>query len=755
MSIFSRFLSAAPNNNNPPANNDQVSAEEMYERVRVLNQQQLAKLLHQFERSRRRLSTDQLQGITRHLSILRGQSQDVAHQQLIALCDARLKILQERMANGTASPHPEGDRGPGRSGDISLGGMVGAGIGASLLAWLGFNVHRRGLFGGTAATARSGWRGLFGLTSLTARAGTNTLGFAWNHPVLAALGIGMGAGVTKNIVDYMQSNRNSLIQEIEGIARERGVEPERAARDVGHRIGDYIRSAGSSTVDTFVKGVVWVCRGEIDPQTGAIKLPHSSLTPPFFVAYQAGERSRWAGSQTWRYLQGFKVNPFKTREVRMLEAADAVGGMAGDRTKKIESVHAEIEKIKKIDPVRGAKLEANFAKAVNARTAGELSSIVSDAKNVNSQNLTDYTKQKDMIHREILKVEENIRTGKNIPTGMSVEEYKNAERTKINKMVQGHHDELAKRKVDLGQKYVDSMNSHTKSRLDKMGGGYVEGTRKSMENAGYSFTKIPGGKWILRGAVGYSMMPLAMEIGSATMNSLEGNVKQKRLKEKKEGGEVLTENEEKELQRLENQWKAVGWDLAQVGGCFIPIVGEAIDFHGAITGKDLNGRDLSTASRVTMGVMGTLGTGSLILAPFTGGVSIACFRGLRGVSGASKAVKGAKTVEQGIDALHKSTQVIEGAKAITTVTRAQKAAMAGRSGIQMARSGMQVYTYGMLGYSLSCGAIDFVQHNRIGEIKERTAQFVEHVGETATDHIPGHRPTTNQAPSERPLQGTQ
>ncbi|MBI5155730.1 hypothetical protein HZA45_00495 [Candidatus Peregrinibacteria bacterium] len=749
MSIFSRFLPAAPNNNNPPANNDPESVEKMRKSVRTLNQQQLAKLLNQFERNRRQLSTEQLQIIEDHLNDLRGRSQDAAHQQLISLCDARLKILQERMANGTASPHPEGDGGPGRNSGVGVGAMIGAGVGASILAWLGFNVHRRGLFGGTAATARSGWRGLFGLTSLTTRTGVNTLGFAFNNPILAAMGIGVGAGVTKNIVDYMQQNRNSLIQEIEGIARERGIEPERVAQDIGHRIGDYIRSAGSSTVDTFVKGVVWVCRGTINPETGAITLPHATLTPPFFTAYKAGMRSRASGGAVVRYLEGFRLNPFQSTEKVAAGMADAIGHQSLDRIDQIKAVNIEIEKIRKTDPVRAAKLEKEFAKALNVTVgSSDMNKIVSDATNFDIKNRTTYTNHQELIHKKILECEEAIRTGKGIPNGQSVEEFKTASRKEIDKLVKAQHSDLAAKKIDLGQQYVDGMNTRTKARMDKQGGGYIDGTRRAMENAGYKFTQIPGGKWILRGAVGYSMMPLAMEAASATMNTLEGNVKEKRLKEKKDAGHTLSENEEKELHRLENQWKAVGWDIAQVGGGFIPGIGEFIDFKGAITGKDLNDRDLDTMSRVTMGVMGGLGTASLALAPFTGGVSVLGFRVIRGASAAGKGLKAAKNLEKSNQTIDASTKAIDAAKKMATVTRAQKAAMTGRNALQMARNGMQIYTYGMLGYSLTCGAVDFVQHNRIGEIKERAAGFVEHLGDHATEHIPGYRPVPNQAPSE-------
>ena len=743
MSIFSRFLPAAPNNNPQGNNNDQESVEKMRKSVRTLNQQQLAKLLNQFERNRRQLSGEQLRIIEDHLNDLRGRSQDAAHQQLISLCDARLKILQERMANGGGENN---QREPGLS-NTSMGAMVGGGIGAAILSWLGFrSIRRNGIFGAARSATGTGWRGMLGLGRMTGRTGLYAASNPLQAAILGGLGLGLGAGVTKEIRDYMQLNRDSLVREIEGIARERNIEPQQAAHDVGHRIGDYIRSAGSSTVDTFIKGIVYVCQGTINPETGAIVLPHSTLRPHFWVAYQAGTRSRWASGKIWRNVQPWLGSGFQTTTQKMMSIADIAVGQSVDRAKRIDDVHKEIKFLEKKGDLAGAKkLENKLAKALNIEinkdTGTKLQLIAGEAEALHRKNITDFPKISESVRNDLQRIEDRIRTGKDIPTGTSVESWKRTELQKVQDKMDKHYSDLKDRKIDLGNQYAKTANDHAKARMDTAGGGVLDRTRNKMEKAGITVTGATKvGNFAVKAAIGWSLFPLMAETASATMNMAEGDVKQKNLRKKKEDGYALTENEERELKRLENQWKAVGWDAAQLGGGFLPVVGEAIDFYGAISGKDLNDRQLSTMSRVTMGVMGTLGVGSLVLAPLTGGISVIGFRAIRGGRAASKALNTAKGAEQGVKALEQSTKFIDTARKIGTLTTVQKTARAGRTAIQTTRSGMQIFSYGMLGYQMGAGAVDFLSHNRIGEMKERAAKFTESIGDTVADHIPGHRP---------------
>lgn len=739
MSLFSRFPQApSPVPSEHPSPEVLMKFEKSVGEIRRV--EQLSKFLCS-ERNRRRLSLEQIEIIQRRLGALAGEVHTDAHRKTVEQCEKQLDDLRARLENGEAANKEHSNEG-------GMAARLGLGIGASILGIFGLrSIVRHGPLG----PVRGLFRGVHGVAGGGGRLGLGTLNIARRNPIMTALLAGLGIGATVQVREYINQNSDALTRELEAIARENGESAENVAQRSGKRLADFIRSAGSSTVNTFVKGIVFVFRGTIDPATGAVTLPHSSLRPAFWVAYQAGQRSRFSSGKIWRTAERLLPLGMRNRTEQLIGRADMIGAQSNDRARVIDQTYKQINAER--DPVKRAALERRLAAALNVEinvdTGKRLRMIAAEAEALHKQNLSAFGPQQERIRQDIQRVEDNIRTGRNIPTGTTVEKYKLAERQRIDNVVKAQFTELEKRKIDLGNQFVAAASAHTKSRLDAAGGGVLDATRKTMENTGYKFARIPGGKWVVKAAVGYSLLPLGMEFASAFTNTLEGNPKLKRLEARKAKGERLTENEGRELQRLKNQWVSVGLDAGQIAGGFIPVVGEVLDFKAAITGKDLNGRDLSTVSRVTSGVMGTLGAASLLLAPFTFGGSAVAFRAIRGGTAAGKALSKVKNVNQGINALHQSTKFIDTTRAAGTLSTAQKAAMGARSAITTARSGMQVFSYGLLGYHLGAGAVDFAQTSakKIEDWRTRAAEFTEHAVDGIRSDVPRRR-MRGQSPEE-------
>lgn len=94
--------------------------------------------------------------------------------------------------------------------------------------------------------------------------------------------------------------------------------------------------------------------------------------------------------------------------------------------------------------------------------------------------------------------------------------------------------------------------------------------------------------------------------------------------------------------RGEAKWGEVGYDLAEAGAGFVPVVGTALDFKSAFTGKSLSGRQLSTGERWASFGFGCIGVvadvGTLL-----GGIGY----GLRAGVAAGRGARVAKTVANG------------------------------------------------------------------------------------------------------------
>ncbi len=776
MGIFSFFRpapSSAPSEQT--AGTSAEATEKLRKSVATMNHEQLNRLLQRIERGRRQLTEEELSTIEEHMEHLAGTIRDDSNAHAIKNSRSLLASLRSRTndGSGAASAQEASQEGGG-----SLTGSLGFKFGAGILSFFGLrSLIRHGPMG----PVRGLFTGARGVAGGSGRLGLGAVNFARRNPLMAALTAGLGIGVGVRVHEYLNQNSDALTTEIEAVARETGQPAQEVARRTGERIADFIRSAGSSTVDTFVKGVVFVFQGTIDPETGAITLPHSSLRPAFWVAYQAGQRAQFGSSRTWRYLQGFRLNPFKAKEERMLGIVETAGKQSGDRARQIKFLANEADTLYRTvnNPAVSAAERANAERRLkpiletlngherissgtntstrpldkgDIDTGRRLQAIAAEADQLHARNTTDFPALRSSINAELVTVEQNVRNGTGMSVGESVEDYKK-------RMLFGDHGihtrvshsmkELEARKMSLGQQYANALTAHTRGRLDTAGGGYIDATRKTMENTGYKFARIPAGKWVVRAAVGYSLLPMGMETLSYFTNLAEGNPKLRRLQEMKASGSVMSETEVRELSRLENLGTSVRNDWIQFGGGFVPVVGEALDFKAAFTGRDLNGRELSTASRVTSGVMGVLGTASLVLAPFTFGGSAVAWRAVRGGASAGRALRRANNVEDSVRAVRQSSQFIEQARGVGQLSGVQRAAVGARGYVQMARSGMQIYTYGHLGYHLGAGAVDFAATSaqKIAGVKERAADFVEGLDERVLHDGP-QRLLPGQAPEE-------
>lgn len=196
---------------------------------------------------------------------------------------------------------------------------------------------------------------------------------------------------------------------------------------------------------------------------------------------------------------------------------------------------------------------------------------------------------------------------------------------------------------------------------------------------------------------------------------------------KLQSGTALTADEMAEMQRLEGQYVVdemserawtTGKDWLQVGGGFVPVVGELIDFNAAFTGKDLNGRDLSTEARVTNGVMGTLGAASIGLGFFTGGLSIVAFRGIRTAIAGRRAwqvaratqtvARTARTADQINTTAQAGRSAANAVDAFAATNRAATGVQFAQRAVRTGQRAMQVYVYGHLGIQLTSTVSEWV-----------------------------------------------
>lgn len=742
-SFFPQRPQSRPSEQPDAAEKSLKAFEESLQKVR--SPEQLTRAMRGMERHRTELTERHIDLIQQRLTLLSGSVRTTAIEE----AERKLDELRGHVTGAATNADTSNEALPNNT---NLGTRIGMGIGATVLGWFGLRAIRRdGLLGGIG-----------GLFSRNARRATNTvtgsINFARRNPIMTALLAGMGVGATVQIREYMNANSDALIREIETSAREQGIDPQRHAETTGERLGNFVRTVGSRTVDTLIQGILSVFGGTVDPETGAIHLPHSTLRPPIIIAWQAGVR-RQGGPAWWRAtfgkLGGFLVEPKANAILREARVAGTMAtgqtlglaneanalyremnsGASASRIVDIEKRLREIHRTLHADGRLGVHPGERFEYG-NRNLPQRLEQITAEAERLHRKEHSDFNRHRHEIEQFLRTAENNIRNGNT--DGGSVHKYKEAKLGELDTKVKAYEQMLKDRKIAVGEEFRRAIEFHAEGRMDRIGGGKLYSLTKRMENLGYSFTKLPGAKLVWKGLVGYSFLPLGLEAASYFSNKLEGDHRRKTLERKREEGQRLTAAEEQELHRLQNQGVTLVKDAAQVGGGFIPVVGEAIDFYGAFSGKDLNGRTLSTEARVTMGIMGGLGAASLVLAPFTGGLSVVGFRGLRAAIGTRKAVNAVGAVKQ-----------VERLRAISTVTNTQRTAQSARNLIFTAQRGMQVYTYGLLGVQMYSGAVNLLEtgSERFVAARERFAGAVENTTDQIANRIPGRAPR-GQAPSE-------
>ncbi len=541
---------------------------------------------------------------------------------------------------------------------------------------------------------------------------------AKDHPIFAALVAGLGVTASFGTLKYLQNNAGPITDAIAEKAKKMGV----PGTDVAKSLADKLRTIVDSGVDLGMKGTVIgiasFLGGEYDEETGVVTLGHNTLHSPVVIAYQAGVRRRTGNGLLKSTYSQFVIEDKLTAILKQGQVASANNAEARayqelpkkllaqrglDLLKKQNRTAADDAEIGRIvsSLETDLKLEGKSISQVQADPAESkrhLDELQTRMQRDSLEEVEGFNALKQRVQQDLLTAEENIRKGKYVGTA---EDYKQRIVRDANKQMKSFRDDLTAKKITMGRAYEDALNGlegtigdHVRYDLDSatngrgLTGKTLEGATKLAEKAGFSMNKLPGGKWVTRGIVGYSLVPLVLE-GAAALRPGKA-------------GEAAT--------------KALMWDATDAGIGFIPVVGELNDFRAAIMGTDLNGRELNTTSRVTAGVMGGLGTAALALGLFTGGTSIAAFKLFRVGAAARKAVRAAKLAENATTIANVTQKTLKAADKATAsaktlenmyqISKTQKIARSAMNVVHNAQRGMQIYTYGMLGFSVGSGAVE-------------------------------------------------
>jgi len=95
--------------------------------------------------------------------------------------------------------------------------------------------------------------------------------------------------------------------------------------------------------------------------------------------------------------------------------------------------------------------------------------------------------------------------------------------------------------------------------------------------------------------------------------------------------------------------REVLWDLGEAGAGFLPVVGTALDFKAAFTGRSLSGRRMGAKERMLSGFFGAIGLVADAATIF-GGLGLGLRAGIGGMKGAAKTARAIKTADHIRDA---------------------------------------------------------------------------------------------------------
>ncbi len=630
--------------------------------------------------------------------------------------------------------------------------VVGS-VGISVLAWLGFK-NAKSL---RASIKEKGYL-------RTAVEG------AKEHPIFTALIAALGIKASTEAYAYMMDNRETIEEAVGAYAGETGKSIMEATNDVAEKIGQGANFLKDQSVRALTKGLAYAFGGKYDEETGVVTLENKlfggqkTLRPPFIIAWQAGVRANGGTAMMKKAYSLFLVEDRFDAIMRQKKLADAhareadatlflsakrgkellaKGVRPGTHTKESKELEQIMDLAIKTDP------ELQKAKPLDVKQASpdeldeRLKHVETEmAKLHTEEEIPAFNATKNKIHNDAIEAERRL----NDPSMKGKEDIKQQAVKQMNQDIAEYEGKINEKKVSLAHQQADLLNAksdllgeHLKYKLDNTTGGrgIVErGLDKSVkitEGAGAKLMRTTGGKWIVGAVSCYSFLPLALE-GAAGMQS------------GKKGEEAR---------------QALAYDVGEAVGGFIPGVGEALDFRAAFMGKDLNGRELDTWSRVTAGTMGTLGSAAIVAGFFTGGTTIIGFQALRGALAARKAVKVAKLAKQGVNiasATKDTVKAIEAAgtasKAIKAVDKAkdsakalddmlvitnfQKKARRIENFIRNGQRSVQLYTYGSLGVQLASGVATIYGNGEafVNETFEKASSGVKAVGEFVDTYTP-------------------
>lgn len=573
---------------------------------------------------------------------------------------------------------------------------------------------------------------------------------AKEHPIftafLAALGIGAGKMTldyfTKNKAakDYLTDNKDAIEAEIKAEAERTGEDVETVALSFGDKLKTILSKGADLGSKALVVGISTVFGGTYDEETGVVTLPHSSMRPPVVIAWQAGRRRRSAFSSLLiedRLKTIVKQTQVVTKEAKNVSghkqklAARALELMQGGTMRnapvkesmELERILGVLEKDLNLDGTKPIKEAVDYTPADAEK---RVQALADEMERQHKTEVKDFNDTKKKVFDQMDSAEKQIAAGAG-----NADVIRRDTMEKAKKEMTDYNDGLKAEKLALGEQLGDAL-SNLDTQVTQQSGPKgktaktLEWATKKAESVGCGMRKVPGGKFVVGAITGYSFLPLALQgMAAAGREGAEGEAAKKAFQN----------------------------DLMEAGGGFIPVVGEYLDIKSAVTGTDLNGRELSTTQRVTAGVMGGLGTVSLALTPFTFGLSAIGFRALRGAVAVGKTVKVANNLRKGINVAGATNDSIKAIRAgeknlqllknMATVTKAQQHARRAKNFVQNAQRTMQLYTYSMLGYEVATGVATIYESG--SDLVSAGVEKANAAIDTATNFVSEHNPFPSEA----------
>lgn len=537
---------------------------------------------------------------------------------------------------------------------------------------------------------------------------------AQEHPMFTAFLAAIGVTAGTEAYEYLNQNRDVIET---GIKKEMEVSGE-DIDTFAERAKKIVIGAKDLGLKGLVVGMTKLLRGTYDEETGVVTLPFGTINPPFMMAYAAGVRRR-GDAPALGFFSKFLVEDKLKSIVRQAnvatnaaakamphklalaqEALDymkkgVIPGGASKESMKFERILMTLqddldlkdaqklkdgETLKKIEAVDQAQRSPDAAKK-------RLEILEQELADFDKNNKPDFDRAKKDVMLEMKQADTALKNGN----------YDDAQHLKqkttetVQKRVQEYQDLAVKEKFALGNQLTQTMNGLAAAggglavrggqMLDKSGGmggtsGLLEKGTNFMEKAGCKLGKSKIGRIFVAGVAVKSLTPVALELAGSMRSGPEGEAAK----------------------------KAAMTDMAEAGLGFVPGVGEVLDLKTAIMGTDLNGREVSTNQRIVAGAMGALGTVSIGLGFFTGGLSIGAFRLFRGAVGTAKVVgriaKGADAVDTSIDIVRAAQNQADVLKGLSKVSDAQKAAITAKKYVDNTQRLAQIATYGYMGVDL-------------------------------------------------------